>query len=1079
MRYTGSDATRNEDMAFRKSIETRFNMASRTTKSSQQWLRDRRKALGYRDEDVCLGVTQMIIRAAAARKLNDFDQRIGWLSNISPDELKKLSEENPGHPYVVEARAFFDSIELYQQGYYYERLFNAQNQPGHYLQNQSIFSDWLKPVEGPKAIKVAGFSTVYTRESFSSMLDSFRKFIKKAHPPITQPISFAIDIIEHSNPLIYDPVSDAFTYISTNHVLEDVLTPKYKEIKNTKDIAKQCFSDFSLGADKEEDWNILIPNLSVYIPEGKDIEETLRMERVVQDWQKSPEFKDVHQITTIKATEAWDYAGNTWMSIAVREGQLSTVNQLLEKKADPNRVNRRGTSPLILAAEFGHYEIVDSLLKHHADTHLQAYQKLTALHSATAFGSFDIIKALMDNKADPYVISSNHKSVLGIARVNRYKPGNKDKYQPIVELLEKRFIADKQKLYDDILAIPDNKISDKRSVILDRFKGIISDDKNKIDEQITQYFPFLKFKTDEDSKKIICYSTLNNEYLAFKDLDNFIHKIAGLKSKNRSDKATLEIDELIQKSYETLYNEIRKGGNYKKAYSNLRENIISLYEKNSQSKLLRSLHEFIIQDNSAEMKLMRENKQMIPMAAQKDWGCDLYSVAAVMQKLYDDKLITEKPLPARKRDKADAKSSLREHAKKISKEHHSENIRNPDVLLQLAHLNRDVTAIISKSKSMDDYCKQLTDAVDYTLFPVVFFDIDSKSGQPVFKNGENEHVAVIVNYAYTNDKLIFKVVHWQREYEIDADKLYASTNQLNDDKDRKSEDKRTFQKIRTKEGEGAWFPKDKIKQFVQDPNIIDEYDGPARASGLYAANILIIDSIHRRQWVVSELEKYVKKLAKKSNGLLEKARAESLNHLIEILSDSKGQSSPLLHMQIEEWKKQPSNYKAGDQVLSHQQIIDGLHPSPFVNIYKAKTPKMNSKVNLIDIKPVVLDEKHEQILFVQDERKKPPQPSRPRGDVKSLFNKWKSDSNAGIFARRYSTLKQIDALYYQYLSTRHNNTAEQNIQIIDAINDKIKIQRASHPNSKRALAINSLEEKLNEDKNRVIKNINNRAKKSI
>lgn len=902
--------------------------------SSQQWIKERRKALGYKDEDCCFGLSHMIKAAVISGKLDDFFRRIEWLSKISPTELKSLPMTDPRR---LEAMAFFDGIELYQSGNNQKRMFTPETIPKSQTDVPEKVEPIVRAVEGAASIHVADFSNVYTRENFAMMMKSFRNTIKKIKPPVTHPISFVMGTSIHANSIQYNPKTDSFIYLSTNHLIED--TKNKKEFSDEKELAKYCISDFSLDKDGIDDWNRAIFNVSIYIPEQKN--QTQIVDELTK-WQKTKEWQEIHKLTPEK-TLALDYFGHSWLFVASLMGQTELGTSLIEKKSDPNWQNELKNTPLVYAIDYNQLEMVKILLMNRANPNLVNSALNSPLHSAISRGNVEICKVLLEGKANPYLLLENKFTVLSLAQKLKRIPGNKETYEQIIKLLEERYIADKKDLYRQINSLQEIKLPKAHALIAERLKNIVLED-DKTDIALQKFFPSMS--SPDANKNIIYFSMLHEEFAEFSKLENFRQKSFEILSKSKDSKLNENIQMIVENAYDTFYKEVVKGGNYQKAWTDLIASVHSLSQSNKKSDTMKSLNKLIPFEETQTVPSPDE-KQMIKMAEQKGWGCKLYSMAAVLNKLHEVGAINEEPLPARKRDKSRAKSSLRQEAKKIAKEKFTEAIPSTKLLHELAELNHDVAASFVEAKNLDHYCQQLKDAVDYKLYPIVFFDVDSKTGQPILKHGSHEHAAIVTDYFVKDNKLKLKVTQWQKEYEFDAEDLYRSTSQL---RAFKKGERDTFQKVRTKEGEGAWFPKERLHEFIKNPQIIKDYKNEITENNSYASHILLIDSLPRRQELIQELKKTAMKLNKKIfKGLVETAQAESLYSLASMLSEAK--KGDLLHHQIEEWKKQESGYQIGSKKLTNDDLASQLNPSPFEKVCRVKPV---AKINLSKIEQTTL-----------------------------------------------------------------------------------------------------------------------------
>lgn len=75
---------------------------------------------------------------------------------------------------------------------------------------------------------------------------------------------------------------------------------------------------------------------------------------------------------------------NGWTPLehAVHKHQLATLVALLDAGADPNRADRGGRTPLMLAAGYGYTDMVTVLMQHGADASLRDLDNATALNYA-------------------------------------------------------------------------------------------------------------------------------------------------------------------------------------------------------------------------------------------------------------------------------------------------------------------------------------------------------------------------------------------------------------------------------------------------------------------------------------------------------------------------------------------------------------------------------------------------------------------------------------------------------------------------------------------------------------------------
>ena len=99
------------------------------------------------------------------------------------------------------------------------------------------------------------------------------------------------------------------------------------------------------------------------------------------------------------------YLQGTILMLAVKSGNISIVQCLLDEGASVNTQDMRGETALTLASSSGHFEIVHLLLKYGADVNIVVQFGLTALTSACVLQHTACVDHLLASGADPNLCS--------------------------------------------------------------------------------------------------------------------------------------------------------------------------------------------------------------------------------------------------------------------------------------------------------------------------------------------------------------------------------------------------------------------------------------------------------------------------------------------------------------------------------------------------------------------------------------------------------------------------------------------------------------------------------------------------
>ena len=108
-----------------------------------------------------------------------------------------------------------------------------------------------------------------------------------------------------------------------------------------------------------------------------------------------------------------DMSGNTPLHIAAYKGDTAKINDLLSASSTAlNMPEKRGLTPLMLAAGNNHPNAVKLLLEKGANPNLKSKDGTTALHKASETGNLESVQALLKAGADPAAVDSHGRTPL-------------------------------------------------------------------------------------------------------------------------------------------------------------------------------------------------------------------------------------------------------------------------------------------------------------------------------------------------------------------------------------------------------------------------------------------------------------------------------------------------------------------------------------------------------------------------------------------------------------------------------------------------------------------------------------------
>lgn len=107
--------------------------------------------------------------------------------------------------------------------------------------------------------------------------------------------------------------------------------------------------------------------------------------------------------------------GETFLTLAVRDGLVGNVKTLLKHGASPHTTNNINESPLILAVRSGSYQMASTLIVGGAQVEQVCLKKWTAMHEASRAGYADVVELLLQNGGQVSETDQHGVTPLGIA----------------------------------------------------------------------------------------------------------------------------------------------------------------------------------------------------------------------------------------------------------------------------------------------------------------------------------------------------------------------------------------------------------------------------------------------------------------------------------------------------------------------------------------------------------------------------------------------------------------------------------------------------------------------------------------
>lgn len=393
-------------------------------KTHHDWLLDHMRTAYHlehvRQSGVCFGVSLLGIHAALSGRahLAAFDQRLKELYEAEkkketyPDSKNFYSKANST---FFTNRAFLERVAIYSLPNQFATLLNVAFQPNQisglpYTQSLLLSDHLTSSALDERIAQPFAFTGVYSNQDLLYYICSLRE-AAMGSPTDKHPVCLLLSLGKHTVGLIYDISKNTWGVIDSSSVGID---DNNHEIRGTlyfnsaRAVTNCLWSILRIYGNKEEH--------AVFHTRCFAKQSALSdMQPIFNAWQQDQRFTLMRTISAEKACYQNDNH-DTWLSIAALEGDEADIDALIAHGADPNVVNSRGDTPLLLAAMGGYTKVAHALCAaNQIDcSYRHPQQGYTALSKAAMSGYVDMAAMLVD-RVDVNAITECGNTALAVA----------------------------------------------------------------------------------------------------------------------------------------------------------------------------------------------------------------------------------------------------------------------------------------------------------------------------------------------------------------------------------------------------------------------------------------------------------------------------------------------------------------------------------------------------------------------------------------------------------------------------------------------------------------------------------------
>lgn len=337
-----------------------------------------KSTMGYPVDNAgeCLGVAGAAVCSMMVDDPISFIERFQTMSQLMRKQALIISEEKE----QLSLRPFFDIMTVIQQGINLPHLYEEKPRKIHDLTLRLTFP-LIAPLKLNQPVEpVSQWQGAYVHAELTKYFKMLKKELQESS--IENPVAFLLQNSMHAIAIGWFPKENYWWFVDANQL--HILTLK---IKNEDQLAAYTLQGFSKNS-------IAVFHTEVYAIQSEAMKVSKSIEYCweISDWQKLHALEE-------KRIQRQDSDGSCLLYLAAKRGELESLNNLIDHKADVDQATDDGTTPLCIAALCGHLNIVTTLIKAGANIEKAAVNNSTPLYAAAQHGHKEIVDTLLKERA--------------------------------------------------------------------------------------------------------------------------------------------------------------------------------------------------------------------------------------------------------------------------------------------------------------------------------------------------------------------------------------------------------------------------------------------------------------------------------------------------------------------------------------------------------------------------------------------------------------------------------------------------------------------------------------------------------